>query len=51
MNTVGAIKLRILRGRDYAGLSSVITRILVRGRQESQTVKRRCDKGREVEVT
>ena len=43
------IKLRLLRWRDYPGLSpwahNVITRVLVRGRQEGQSQGRRCDDG------
>lgn len=45
------IWLRILRGGDYPGLSNVITRIPIKGKRDNQTQKRRCDKGRETEVT
>ena len=41
-----ATELRIMRWEDYPGLSgwaSVITRIIVRGRQEGQHWKRRYD--------
>ena len=42
---VDVIKLRILRWRLYSGLSgsSVVTKVLVRGRQESQSLKRSCE--------
>lgn len=42
---VDVIKLRILRWGIYSGLSgsSVVTKVFVRGRQESQSLKRSCE--------
>ena len=42
------IELRISRWRDYLGLPrwlKVITRVLVRGKREGQSQRRRCEEG------
>ena len=42
------IKFRALKWRDYLGGPSVITKVLIRKRQEDQSQGRRCDDGSRV---
>ena len=42
---VDVIMLRILRWEDYPRLCNIITGVLIRGRQEGQSQRRRCDDG------